>query len=65
MFSDENDNVYRDDVYKNAHKEYYLREIREDIVWYGSVYSVISNKYHINNEPPDVVVEGLINKFHL
>ena len=33
FFSDENDNVYKDDVYKEEHKDYYIRKIHEDIVY--------------------------------
>lgn len=35
IFSDENDNVYEDDQYKNDHREYYLEAIQEDLDWYG------------------------------
>lgn len=35
IFSDENDNVYEDDQYKNDHREYYLGAIQEDLDWYG------------------------------
>lgn len=35
VFSDENDCIYKDDDYKNAHKEYYLNDIRKDLEWYG------------------------------
>lgn len=65
VFSDQNDNIYKDDDYKNAHREAYLRDIREDIEWYGEVYSIIENKYDINDEAPDAVVDGLIKRFCL
>ncbi|MCF0105785.1 MAG: hypothetical protein HUJ53_03390 [Holdemanella sp.] len=31
VFSDENDGIYKDDEYKNARKDYYMREIIEDL----------------------------------
>ena len=31
VFSDENDNIYMDDKYKNQRKDYYLNDIQEDI----------------------------------
>lgn len=65
IFGDENGNVYRDDAYKNVHAEYYLREIRKDIEWYGYVHSIILNKYDINNKSPDVAAEELIRMFYL
>lgn len=65
VFSDENDVIYKDDVYKNKHKAHYLKEIREDLDWYGSVYRDI--KYHFNIEgcSPDHVVHSLITQFNL
>lgn len=32
VFSDENDNVYCDEEYKEKHKKHYIRDIRNDIV---------------------------------
>lgn len=37
VFSDENDNVYKDDEYKEEHKEYYINDIHEDIVYVRNV----------------------------
>lgn len=65
VFSDENDQIYKDDDYKNAHKDYYLKDIRDDFEWYGKVYSNIKNKYDINNDSPESVADGLIAKFDL
>lgn len=65
VFSDQNDNIYKDDDYKNALREVYLRDIREDLEWYGEVYSIIENKYDINDEAPDAVVDGLMKRFCL
>lgn len=63
VFSDEQDNLYHDDDYKNAHKKYYLGEIQKDINWYGKIYFNIEHKYDMNNESPDNVVDGIIKKF--
>lgn len=65
VFSDENDVIYRDDEYKNARKSYYMREIAEDLIWYGGVYKNIINKYDINNETPTIVAKTIIEKFTL
>lgn len=65
VFSDENDVIYRDDEYKNARKNHYMREIAEDLIWYGGVYRNIANKYDINNEEPSVVAKALIERFNL
>lgn len=65
IFSDENDNLYKDDEYKNKRKKYYLNEIREDLEWYGSVYSFVENKFDMNGRDPVRVTEELIQKYHL
>jgi len=60
VFSDENDNVYKDDVYKEQHKEYYIKEIHEDIVYARRVFKKIKNKYFVNNLPVDQVADELV-----
>ncbi len=41
VFSDENDNIYKDDAYKEEHKDYYIRDIHEDIVYVKRVFKKI------------------------
>lgn len=65
VFSDENDIIYRDYDYKNNHKDYYLKEIQEDLTWYGSVYQNIPNKLFINGETPTEVTDKIILSYHL
>ncbi len=65
VFSDENDNVYEDIEYKNLHREYYINEINEDLVWYGKVYNAIKNKYNVNNQLPEQVANQIINIYDL
>ena len=65
IFSDENDHIYVDDEYKNAHRDYYLSEIYKDRVWYGSVYTIIEAKYDMMGQSPEDVADGIIKKFHL
>lgn len=64
VFSDENDVLYHDDDYKNKRKDYYLNEIKEDIHWYGSVYSNIHNKFYMDGRTPQEVVDALIWEYH-
>lgn len=59
VFSDENDVVYQDDAYKEQHKEYYLRDIREDMSSLEEVFRDIENKYFIDNQPVEQVAEDL------
>ena len=65
IFSDENDNIYTDDEYKNRYKEHYLNDIREDLEWYGSVYSAIKHKFDMDGRDPASVTEALIRIYHL
>jgi len=60
VFSDENDNTYRDDEYKEKHKDYYIKEIHKDIVCTRSLFKKIKNKYFINNRSVDQVVDELM-----
>lgn len=65
VFSDENDNIYTDDEYKNLHKDYYLNEIQEDLKWYESVYSSIEHKFDMDGRDPAHVTEALIRQYQL
>lgn len=65
VFSDENDVVYKDDDYKNRHKNHYLEEIQADLNWYGSVYSDIRNRFDISGMTPEKAVTEMIDRFHL
>lgn len=66
VFSDEQDRIYKDDEYKNAHKEYYLKEIHEDLIHYG-IHSFywIENQYDMDGRSPEEVVSGLIEEYEL
>jgi shikimate kinase len=65
LFSDENDRVYKDDEYKNQHRDFYISEIKDDISWYGRIYSEIKNKFDMGGNPPETVVDQIIRKYHL
>lgn len=65
VFSDGNDIIYQDDDYKNKHKDHYLKEIREDLAWYGLVYQNISNKFFINGRTPAEVTDKIVQLYHL
>lgn len=65
VFSDENDNIYKDDDYKNEHRDYYLSEISKDLEWYGSIYVDIKHQFHISGRLPEDVADALIMKYHL
>ncbi|MBN2796396.1 MAG: hypothetical protein JXR88_13375 [Clostridia bacterium] len=63
VFSDENDIVYKDDEYKNKHRDYYLNEINKDLGWYKHVYRDIKNHFHISGRSPKEVAEALIEQY--
>lgn len=67
VFSDENDEIYTDDNYKNANKDYYMKEIQEDLDWYGMVNSKIGihNRVFVNNKSPEEVVDRIIMEYNL
>lgn len=67
VFSDEDDNVYIDDDYKEEHKDYYLKEIQADLDWYGRIYAEIGiqNRIFINNDLPEKVVDRIIMEYGL
>lgn len=65
VFNDENDVIYKDDEYKNRHREHYLKEIQTDLNWYGLVYSEITNKFNISGMPPEKATAEMMGQFHL
>lgn len=65
IFGDENDHVYKDDAYRDAHRSYYLREIKKDITYYKRSFAKITNKFPVNNAPPSEVVQCLLLQYGL
>lgn len=65
VFSDENNQVHKDDEYRDAHASYYLGEIKKDITYYKKAFSKITNKQNINGDSPEKVVERLMKQFNL
>ncbi len=65
VFSDENDVIYKDDAYKNLHKKYYISDIKKDITYYKRSFSKIANKFQMNNDSVERVIERLIDSYGL
>ena len=65
VFSDENDVIYKDDDYKNRHRNHYLEEIQADLDWYGSVYANIKNRFDLSGMAPEEAVLKMTDVFHL
>ncbi len=59
VFSDENDNVYLDNEYKEKHKTHYIKEIHSDIMYLKRIFKKIKYKYFIDNRSIDQVVDEL------
>ncbi len=59
VFSDGNDIVYQDDEYKNAHKDYYIRDIHQAIVYVRRI-KKIQRKYFVDNKSIDQAAEELL-----
>ena len=67
VFSDADDKIYKDDDYKNQHRDFYITDIQADIEWYGNIFSQIgiTNKFEIKNESPEIAVKRLIAEYGL
>ena len=67
VFSDIDDTIYKDDDYKNQHRDYYMSDIKADLEWYGNVFSKIGikNKFEVNNDSPKTAVKRLIKEYRL
>ena len=65
VFSDENDNIYNDDEYKNARKDYYMSDLYDDAFWYGKCFNKVKNKLFMDNDSPETVAERIINEYGL
>lgn len=59
VFSDENDNIYKDDAYKMQHREYYMKDIHEDIMYVKRTFKKIRWKYFMDNKSVEQVAEEL------
>ena len=67
IFSDENDEIYTDDNYKNANKDYYMKDIQADLDWYGMVNAKIGiyNRVLENNKSKENDVDRIIMEYNL
>ena len=50
---------YKDDEYKEEHREHYLREIQEDIQYVKGTFRAIQWKYFVDNKSPEQVAEEI------
>jgi len=59
VFSDENDVIYKDDEYKEKHRDYYLKELHEDIMYARRLFIKIKWKYFMDNKSVEEVAEEI------
>ena len=61
IFTDDNDQPMDDsEEYKQLHKAYYLREIREDIKFFDKIYRIIPNVCDIDGRTAEEVAEEIV-----
>ena len=65
IFADENDELYRDDEYKNARKSKYIKAIKEDITYFKSAFSKIEHKVNIACLDADGAAAYIISELNL
>lgn len=66
IFTDENDQIYEDSAeYREEHRAYYLKEIKQDITFYKRSFAKIENKFQVNNDLPEVAADRLIEQLNL
>lgn len=65
IFSDQNDELYKDDDYKNLHKKLYISDIKKDITRHKRSFAKITNKFDMNNDAEEMVIQRLIKDYNL
>lgn len=66
IFTDENDQIYEDSAeYREEHRAYYLKEIKQDITFYKRSFAKIENKFQVNNDLPEIAADRLIEQLNL
>ena len=65
IFTDENDEPYHDDEYKNARKNKYIKAIKEDIRYFKPAFSKIEHKINIAGLDADKAAAQIISELNL
>lgn len=63
--ADENDEVYPLIIKTQAERNYYMKEIKEDIRYYKKAYRNIENKFNMQGESKEKVTERLLKYIEL
>ena len=66
VFTDDNDVIMADSrEYALAHKNYYMKDIFEDYIYYHRIYKVLENEFKMEGKLPEEVVDVLYDKYQL
>ena len=65
VYADENDEIHPLVTETKAEKNYYLKDIKEDIKYYKRVYKKIENKFDMQGEKPEEVTKRLLEYIKL
>lgn len=60
VYADENDEIHPLIIKTKAERNYYLKDIKEDIKYYQRVYKKIENKFDMQGEKPEEVTKRLL-----
>lgn len=60
VYADENDEIHPLVIKTKAERNYYLKDIKEDIKYYQRVYKKIENKFDMQGEKPEEVTKRLL-----
>lgn len=60
VYADENDEIHPLVIKTKAKRNYYLKDIKEDIKYYQRVYKKIENKFDMQGEKPEEVTKRLL-----
>lgn len=66
VFTDDDDKIKDDSrEYAHVHKNYYMRDIFEDYIYYHRIYKVLENEFKMEGKLPEEVVDVLYDKYQL
>ena len=60
VYADENDEIHPLIIKTKAERNYYLKDIKEDIKYYQRVYKKIESKFDMQGEKPEEVTKRLL-----
>lgn len=65
VYADENDEIHPLEIKTKAERNYYLKDIKEDIKYYKRVYKKIENKFDMQGEKTEEVTKRLLEYIKL